>query len=190
MPLLQSILVKAPWVVAIDKILREIFSTSCGRYRAAAQRDNVDFDRQPRPRAGDLAMDPSSDFKSVQDKIQNALVATTKTTNRIAGQDLSFLRTLDSSVADRLDERTGRLLRLSKGLLEAASKTTGQAAPDLEDVDDIDIAWRGTVDVIDSLLEKADTCLDEYTGLIKRKAAPSVDSVRKVALVLRRMLCN
>ena len=42
----------------------------------------------------------------------------------------------------------------------------------LDDEDSIDDNWRSIVDVIDSLLEKADACLDEFTGVIK-KLSPS-----------------
>ncbi|OIW26498.1 hypothetical protein CONLIGDRAFT_634766 [Coniochaeta ligniaria NRRL 30616] len=118
-------------------------------------------------------MDASQDFKSLQDKIQGALVATTKSANGLANEDLSFLRTVDPAVASKLDDNTARLIRLSEELLKSAGKFVGQQAPSIEDADDIDISWRGVVDVIDTLLEKADTCLDEYTGLIKRKDAPT-----------------
>ena len=122
-------------------------------------------------------MDASQGFKSLQDKIQSALVSTTKSANGLANEDLSFLRTVDPAVASKLDDNTARLVRLSEDLLKSAGKFVGQRAPSIEDADDIDISWRGVVDVIDTLLEKADTCLDEYTGLIKRKDAPTADSV-------------
>lgn len=126
-------------------------------------------------------MDASQDFKSLQDKIQGALVATTRSANGLASEDLSFLRTVDTSVASKLDDNTARLIRLSEELLKSAGSFVGQSAPSIEDADDIDISWRGVVDVIDTLLEKADTCLDEYTGLIKRKDAPTPEAVgRKI----------
>jgi exosome complex exonuclease RRP6 len=52
----------------------------------------------------------------------------------------------------------------------------GLAAPTLEDAEDIDTNWRAVVDVVDTVLEKADTALDEYTGLIKRKEPPSAEN--------------
>ena len=123
-------------------------------------------------------MDASQDFKSLQEKIQGALVGTTKSANRIANEDLSFQRTANPSVGDRLDDQTERLLSLASGLLQSAGKATDQSAPSsFDDAEDVDIQWRGIVDVIDSLLEKADTCLDEYTGLVKRKVAPVADAV-------------
>ncbi|KAJ8121733.1 hypothetical protein ONZ43_g1891 [Nemania bipapillata] len=117
-------------------------------------------------------MGSSQDFKSFQDTIQNALVSTTRLANQIAAEDLSFQRTSNPAVAEELDDVTYRLLTLSSSLLQSATKGTDIAAPSLEDADDVDVHWSRIVDVLDHLLEKADTCLDEYTGAIKRKAAP------------------
>ncbi len=124
-------------------------------------------------------MDSSQDFKSLQEKVQSALVAATKTVNTLANQDLQFQRTVNPTVANRLDRQSECLLQLSTGLLKTASTATNQRFPLIDEADDIDIGWKGIVDVIDSLLEKADTCLDEYTGLLKRKDAPSFESVRR-----------
>jgi exosome complex exonuclease RRP6 len=116
-------------------------------------------------------MDPSQDFKSLQAKIQGALVSTTKAVQRIASEDLGFQRTVNPSTGDRLEEQSTRLLSLSGDLLKSAAIGTGQKnVGDLEDAEDVDIQWRSIVDVIDGLLEKADICLDEYTGLVKRKS--------------------
>lgn len=118
-------------------------------------------------------MDPSQDFKSLEKDIQASLLATIKSANRLAGEDLDFQRSANpTSVGDRLEDQTSRLLSLTGGLLKAASKATGgqkKTIGILEDAGDIDINWNGIVDVVDGLLEKADTCLDEYTGLVKRK---------------------
>lgn len=124
-------------------------------------------------------MDDSQDFKSLQDKIQSALVATTRSANALANEDLSFQRTANPSSGARLDATNERLLQLAGDVLKSAGKFAGQAVPTFEDADDVDIGWRGIVDVVDSLLEKADTCLDEYTGLIKRKDVPTAESVSR-----------
>jgi exosome complex exonuclease RRP6 len=124
-------------------------------------------------------MDQSQDFKSLQDNIQKSLVSTIKTVNRIAAEDLSFQRTVNPNVAQQLEDRTSRILELSTRLLQSAGKTCGVKAPKLEDVEDIEMNWRSVVDVVDSSLEKADTALDEYTGLVKRKEPPVSDSVNK-----------
>ncbi|TQV96888.1 exosome complex exonuclease Rrp [Cordyceps javanica] len=113
------------------------------------------------------------DFKSLQDGVQKSLVSTVKYANRIAAEDLSFQRTVNPDVAEQLDEKSSRLFDLSTRLLRSAARACGVTAPTLEDVEDIDMNWQGVVDVVDSVLEKADTALDEYTGLIKRKEPPS-----------------
>lgn len=54
----------------------------------------------------------------------------------------------------------------------------------LEEVEDVDNNWRNVVDVVDSLLEKTDICLDEYTGVTKRRditnTNPEVSRVLKL----------
>lgn len=121
-------------------------------------------------------MDSSQDFKSIQETIQTALVATTRRTNQIAAEDLNFQRTSNPDIAERLDDSASQILNLATSLLASASKNTNLKAAELEDEDDIDVHWTRIVDVVDTLLEKADTCLDEYTGMIKRKAAPTEQS--------------
>ncbi|KAI0414335.1 ribonuclease H-like domain-containing protein [Xylaria grammica] len=117
-------------------------------------------------------MESSQDFKSLQETIQNALVPTTRLANQIAAEDLSFQRTSNPAVAEELDDTSSRLLALTSSLLQSATKGTDVAGPNLEDADDVDVHWSRIVDVLDHLLEKADTCLDEYTGAIKKKSAP------------------
>ncbi|KAJ4387715.1 exosome nuclease subunit [Gnomoniopsis smithogilvyi] len=115
-------------------------------------------------------MDPSQDFKSLQDAVQASLISTTRTVNRIASEDLTFQRTANPRTGDRLEELSTRLLSVSSELVNAAAKANGQRSVEsLEDTEDVDIHWAGIVDVIDGLLEKADTALDEYTGRVKRK---------------------
>ncbi|KAI8229794.1 Exosome complex exonuclease rrp6 [Colletotrichum sp. SAR 10_96] len=121
-------------------------------------------------------MTSPQDFKSLQEKVQSALVATTRSANRIAAEDLAFQRAVNPGVGDDLDAKTERLLELSTTLLKSAASVCGLNAPNLEDADDIDLRWRSVVDVVDSVLEKADTSIDEYTGAIKRKDAPTADA--------------
>ena len=123
-------------------------------------------------------MGTPQDFKAFQEGIQKSLVSTVKTANRIAAEDLSFQRTVNPEVAEQLDDKSARVLALSTRLLQSAAKTCGIKPPSLEDAEDIDMNWQSIVDVVDSVLEKADTALDEYTGLIKRKDSPSAETVR------------
>lgn len=122
-------------------------------------------------------MESSQDFAALRESIQKALVTTTRTVNGLANEDLQFQRTAHRAVGQHLDDKSDRFLRLATDLLQSAGKFTGQSVSKLEDADDVDIRWRSIVDVIDGLLEKADTCLDEYTGLIKRKGAPTTEPV-------------
>ncbi|KHN97186.1 exosome complex exonuclease Rrp [Metarhizium album ARSEF 1941] len=121
-------------------------------------------------------MEAPPDFKAQQESIQKALVSTVKSVNRIAAEDLGFQRTVNPDVAEQLDDRSARMLHLSTRLLQSAAKACGVKGPRLEDAEDIDMRWQAIVDVVDSVLEKADTAMDEYTGLVKRKEPPSADT--------------
>lgn len=118
--------------------------------------------------------DDTQDFKSLQDEVQAALVSTIKTAGQISSEDLAFHRSLNPEVGNALDQQNARLLALANELLKSAGSVSGLKVSTLEDVDDVDNNWRNVVDVVDSLLEKTDTCLDEYTGIIKRKQVEEV----------------
>jgi exosome complex exonuclease RRP6 len=120
-------------------------------------------------------MDQSQDFKSLQEQIQAALITTTRTTGQISSEDLGFQRSFNPEVGTALDEQSERLLALASALLKSAVSISELRAPVLQDADDVENNWRGVVDVIDTLLEKSDTCLDEYTGVIKRKEPAAGD---------------
>ena len=122
-------------------------------------------------------MDNAQGFQSLQDQIQAALISVTRTAGQISSEDLNFQRSLNASLGTALDEQSARLLALSSSLLKSATSISELEAPVLQDVEDVDNSWRAVVDVVDSLLEKADTCLDEYTGVIKRKTPPTTEQV-------------
>jgi PMC2NT (NUC016) domain len=122
-------------------------------------------------------MEQTPDFKSLQEQVQASLIATTRTAGQISSEDLAFQRSLNREVGTALDEQGNRLLDLSSQLLKSATSISDLRAPVLEEFDDVENNWRGVVDVIDSLLEKTDTCLDEYTGMIKRKEQSPADQV-------------
>lgn len=115
-------------------------------------------------------------FKTLQDSISAALVSTTRSATQLGGADIPFQRSLDPKLDKALETQNGRLLQLSQRLLENAAASSDAVGPKLSDVEAIDGNWRGVVDVVDSLLEKADTSLDEYTGVVKR-LSPSADQV-------------
>ncbi|KAL1303298.1 hypothetical protein AAFC00_006704 [Neodothiora populina] len=116
-------------------------------------------------------MEAFGDFKAFQDSLKSSLVATTQSAAGLASEDLPFYRSLDPSLAKGLDKQNARLLALAARLLGNATANTEIVRPRLrpaDGVDGVDGGWRGIVDVVDSLLEKADISLDEYTGAVKR----------------------
>ncbi|KAI9682729.1 MAG: exosome nuclease subunit [Trizodia sp. TS-e1964] len=116
-------------------------------------------------------MEPPPNFKSIQDNVSSSLVNITKSVNQLAAEDLPFHRSLDRNVAQMLDGVNSRLLGLVGTIVQSSAFTPNSNAPSFRSVDELDDNWSGLVDVIDTLLEKADTSLDEYTGMIKRKPA-------------------
>lgn len=116
----------------------------------------------------------------MQDQISASLIAITRTAGSIASEDLGFHRSFNPEVGTALDEQGQGLLSLAGALLKSATSISELRAPVLEDADDVENNWRNVVDVVDSLLEKSDTCLDEYTGVIKRKEPTTSESSMQV----------
>ena len=117
-------------------------------------------------------MDTHEDFKALQGSIQNALVSTVKTVNRLGTQDLAFLKSASPDFRDRLEGTVSRMLDLSNQLLESCAKACDTTAPTVEDADDVDLNWKRIVDLIDTSFEKADLAIDEFRGLRKRNDTP------------------
>ncbi|KAF1973591.1 exosome complex exonuclease-like protein Rrp6 [Bimuria novae-zelandiae CBS 107.79] len=124
------------------------------------------------------------DFKATQEQITKALIATTRAATRINKADVPFQRSLNPAAGGALDKQNARLLQLARRLLENAATGADAVGPDLPTVEALDEAdkWRGFVDVIDSLLEKADTSLDEYSGVVKRMS-PGAEQATAAAAV-------
>lgn len=124
-------------------------------------------------------------FKSMKDEISSALVDVTRASGKIAAEDLAFHRSINPSVAPQLAKQNSRLLHLVRDLTKNATVGTDIQPPRLPDVDAIEERWQGLVDVFDSLLEKADACLDEYTGVIKKSNGPQETAPAKHILSSR-----
>lgn len=107
-------------------------------------------------------------FKAIHSTISSALIDVTRTAGQICGEDLPFQRSLNPSIALLLDHQSANLLNLVQKLTNASISGSGAKALRLTDADSVEDNWKGIVDVIDNLLEKADACLDEYTGVIRR----------------------
>lgn len=115
-------------------------------------------------------MDLAADFAGFHDKVTAKLVQTSRIVGQLSNEDLNFYRSYKPDFVELLDEQSDRILSLASSLLNAASSGTDVKAPTLRNEDSLEDNWRGVVDVIDNLLEKADACLDEFTGIIKRLA--------------------
>ncbi|KIW69597.1 hypothetical protein PV04_05467 [Phialophora macrospora] len=112
-------------------------------------------------------MDLTADFKAFQDLVQTSLINVTRSATQVSNQDLSFHRSSSEKFSRSLDRQNAHLLRLTGKLLKAATQDTQLKPPALHDQDDVEDNWRGIVDVVDGLLEKADSALDEFSGVIK-----------------------
>ena len=108
------------------------------------------------------------DFARIQSSVQSALVDTTRSAAALAAEDLSFHRTVDPSLSSSLDAQNARLLSLANRLIGSATANADNVRPTLRDIEDVESNWTRVVDVVDSLLERADTALDEFTGAVKR----------------------
>lgn len=117
------------------------------------------------------------DFNSLEANIKSSLLATIRSANSLGNEDLAFHRSLDSSVGTTLDQQNARLLGLAERLIGVSTANTELVRPPrLKDLDSVEGNWKAVVDVVDSLLERADTALDEFTGAVKR-LSPGVEQV-------------
>lgn len=128
-------------------------------------------------------MATSSTFKEVKDSISSALVDTTRTAGQISNEDLAFHRSSNPSIVPLLERKSSRLLALARSLTKVATSGTEVSAPQLSDADSVEDNWKNIVDVFDNLLEKADACLDEYTGVIKRLSPGQVEQIQSATPV-------
>ena len=126
-------------------------------------------------------MSLSKDFRELKDTISSALVGTTRAAGQISNEDLAFHRSSNPSIATLLDRQNARLLKLARELTKAATRGTEVPAPQLRDAESVDENWKSIVDVFDNVLEKADACLDEFTGSIKRLSPGLEEQIQKVA---------
>lgn len=131
--------------------------------------------------AGNLIMTTENVFKDRKDGILSALVDTTRTAGQISNEDLAFHRSSNPSVISLLEQQNIRLLQLARSLTWTAASGTEVSAPQFFDVDSLEDNWKGIVDVFDNLLEKADVCLDEYTGVIRRLSPTQEEKIKKAA---------
>lgn len=134
-------------------------------------------------------MDVSREFGSLQSRISSSLVEVTRTVGQLSAEDLSFQRSLNLDLGGTLDKLSARLLRCGQTLVQRAVTGSEVDPPQLDDREELENNWGGLVEVVDLLLERADTALDEYTGLIKRSSPGNREQVsghfpNSVAIIL------
>ncbi|KAK1069263.1 exosome nuclease subunit [Friedmanniomyces endolithicus] len=127
------------------------------------------------------------DLTALQSATTSALLATTRTASHLANSDLPYRRSLDAELSSALDAQNARLLAVAERLLGSATRSAAETgvrshAPRVRSIDGVEGNWRAVVDVVDSLLERADTALDEFTGAVRR-LSPAVAELHKVGTV-------
>lgn len=125
-------------------------------------------------------MSIGADFKEFNDELQNSLIAATRAVNQLCAEDLGFHKSLDPNVGKALDKQNARFVKLAERLVRSAvlgSEGVGEPLS-LNTVEAVDNNWHSIVDTIDSLLERAATSIDQYTGTLKRASPGQVRSRR------------
>jgi len=120
-------------------------------------------------------------FQDLHDSISASLVSTVRVASRISAEDIGFLRTSRPAATSGLDEQTARLVSLAERLLRCSSSSTPRIR--LSNADGVEGNWRSIVDVIDGLLERVDSCLDEFNGLVKRMSPNERAQVRQICVI-------
>jgi len=121
-------------------------------------------------------MSAGTDFKEFNDELQKSLVAVTRAVNQLCAEDLGFYKSLDPNVGKALDKQNTRFVELAECLVRSAalgSDGVGERLS-LNNVEAVDNNWHSIVDTIDSLLERAATSIDQYTGTLKRASPGQV----------------
>lgn len=120
-------------------------------------------------------------FKDLKNSISLALINTTRTASQISNEDLPFHRSSKPSIVPLLEQRNSRLLGLARSLISSAASGTAVTDPYVVNADSVEDNWKEIVDVVDNLLEKADACLDEYTGVIRKLSPTQEEQIKKAA---------
>ena len=117
-------------------------------------------------------------FQELNDGITTALLDATRTAGQISGEDLAFQRSSNPTIVPLLDRQASRLLSLVNNLGQHATSGGPVAHTRIKSVDSLDDNWTHLVEVFDHLLEKADACLDEFTGVITRLSPSQEELIR------------
>lgn len=108
----------------------------------------------------------SAAFAVFQKDASAALVALIRTAKALTSGDLPFNRSLDPHFAATLDSTNSHILTLINALVRNVNVAV--PAEPFEDAESLEARWAAVSDVVDSLLERADMCIDEYSGTVNR----------------------
>ncbi|KAK0554442.1 exosome nuclease subunit [Tilletia horrida] len=143
---------------------------------ASSSRQKLEDDDSSSTKAGDNAL-------NYLHSVQGSLVPLTRTASQLPqASDLNFHRSLNPSLAAKLDSHSQSILDLINNLtsfLDPSTSAATQLSKQNLNTDLNNNVPRAIGDLIDSLLEKADIGIDEYTG--KRDPAPIQSSFTLVA---------
>ncbi|KAF3919281.1 hypothetical protein ABW20_dc0108419 [Dactylellina cionopaga] len=112
-------------------------------------------------------MDPT-EFANFQKDASAGLVKLVKTAKGLSSGDIAFNKSLDSKFGTALDNANITILGLINDLVRNATDGTDIKFENFEDAESVETRWSVISEVVDFLLEKADMCMDEYTGTVKR----------------------
>ncbi|KAJ1024101.1 hypothetical protein NDA16_002940 [Ustilago loliicola] len=175
-------------------------ATAAGSSSAAASTSTSAASSQsstPEPQAARLP-DPKTDLPAYLLKLQSALQPLTRNAAAIPTHgDLAFHRSMDRKLAKKLDSESDRLLQSISQLASwiasdpkapkiplaknAAASSSRKAKSKVElDLDLADVTTNESFasnlgELVDHLLESADTCLDEYTGKLAPRSVSAAE---------------
>ncbi|KAI8373901.1 ribonuclease H-like domain-containing protein [Blakeslea trispora] len=125
--------------------------------------------------------DPVKNFKAFQTSLFKSLVSATAAANSIVVEEIGFFRSLDRQFAKDLDLAGSSALSLSNSLLQRSAADAGITVKKFDDIDDVSERYGSVIDICDSLLEKADLCLDQMAGKGKqdelKQNAPEITQI-------------
>ncbi|RVD84517.1 uncharacterized protein DFL_006266 [Arthrobotrys flagrans] len=112
-------------------------------------------------------MEPT-EFATFQKDASLGLVKLVKTAKTLSSGDIAFNKSLDAEFSTVLDNTNTKVLGLINDLVRNATDGSDIKFENFEDADSVETRWSVISEVVDFLLEKADMCMDEYTGTVKR----------------------
>ncbi|KAK6505231.1 exosome nuclease subunit [Arthrobotrys musiformis] len=125
-------------------------------------------------------MEPT-EFATLQKDASLGLVKLVKTAKTLSSGDIAFNKSLDAEFSTVLENTNSKVLGLINDLVRNATDGSDIKFENFEDADSVETRWSVISEVVDFLLEKADLCMDEYTGTVKRGIMQTTQSNYKSA---------